>query len=86
MADKVSQCDICAYYYYDDEEDMQMCNMNMDEDDMMRFLSSPHSQCPFFHIYDEYKIVRKQNQRTQGTILCVTGKSATEKAKFQLHI
>lgn len=61
MADKVSQCDICAYYYYDDEEDMYMCNMNMDEDDMMRFLSSPHSQCPFFHIYDEYKIVRKQN-------------------------
>ena len=61
MADKVSQCDICAYYYYDDEEDQYMCNMNMDEDDMMRFLASPHSQCPFFHIYDEYKIVRKQN-------------------------
>ncbi len=61
MADKVSQCDICAYYYYDDEEDQYMCNMNMDEDDMMRFLSSSHNQCPFFHIYDEYKIVRKQN-------------------------
>ena len=46
---------------YDEEDECYYCSVNMDEDDMMRFLASPHSQCPFFHIYDEYKIVRKQN-------------------------
>ena len=60
MADKVSQCDICAYYYYDDEEDMYMCNMNMDEDDMARFIQSSYKSCPYFKSGDEYQVVKHQ--------------------------
>ena len=30
-------------------------------DDYYRFYSHKHSSCPYFNLYDEYKIVRKQN-------------------------
>ena len=32
-----SQCDMCAYYDYDEEWEEYVCAMNMDEDDMVRF-------------------------------------------------
>lgn len=55
-----SQCDICAYFDYDETYEDYICMLNMDEDDIQRFYSS-HSSCPYFKFYDEYKIVRKQN-------------------------
>ena len=55
-----SQCDMCAYYDYDEEWEEYVCAMNMDEDDMVRFYQS-RSSCPYFRFYDEYAIVRKQN-------------------------
>jgi len=53
----VTQCELCAYYDADDE----VCTINQDEDDMARLMSQPYSQCSYFNMYDEYKIVRKQN-------------------------
>jgi len=53
----VTQCEMCAYYDADDE----VCTINQDEDDMARLMSQPYSQCSYFNMYDEYKIVRKQN-------------------------
>ena len=32
-----------------------------DEDEMEKFLTQNVSQCHYFQLYDEYKIVRKQN-------------------------
>lgn len=62
MNNKTSACcEMCAYYDYDFEEDRNICTVNMDEDDFMRFISDKHQGCPFFVFYDEYKIVRKQN-------------------------
>lgn len=57
MKDRVTQCEMCAYYDADDE----VCTINQDEDDMARLMSQPYSQCSYFNMYDEYKIVRKQN-------------------------
>ncbi len=66
MADKnkkqqVTSCDLCQYYVYDDESDCYICEINLDEDEMVKFLSSSNDACPYFVLYDEYKIVRKQN-------------------------
>ena len=47
-------------YYYDDEEDCYCCEVNLDEDEMCRFLSSSYDNCPYYQQYDEYKIARKQ--------------------------
>ena len=57
---KVTNCESCAYYYYDDEEDCYCCEINLDEDEMCRFLSSSYDNCPYYQQYDEYKIARKQ--------------------------
>ena len=48
---------MCAYY----DEDEDVCMINQDEDDMARLMSQPYSECSYFNMYDEYKIVRKQN-------------------------
>ena len=55
--EKVTQCEMCAYY---DEED-ECCSINLDEDDIARYMSQPYTSCSYFSMYDEYKIVRKQN-------------------------
>jgi hypothetical protein len=46
---------------YDEEYDCYVCQVNLDEDDMGRFLSNTAFHCPHFQFNDEYKIVRKQN-------------------------
>ena len=55
-----SQCDLCAYYDYDEDWEEYVCGMNMDEDDMIKFYQS-RTSCPYFRFYDEYNIFRKQN-------------------------
>ncbi|MBE6728168.1 MAG: hypothetical protein E7562_05950 [Ruminococcaceae bacterium] len=60
MATK-SNCESCANYVYDEEYDCYCCDCNLDEDEMMRFLTGGTANCPYYSFYDEYKIVRKQN-------------------------
>jgi hypothetical protein len=58
---QTTNCESCINYVYDEEYDCYVCQMNLDEDDMVRFLSYTTFQCPHFQFNDEYKIVRKQN-------------------------
>ena len=37
MAGKTN-CDLCGHYAYDEEDECYYCDMNLDEDDMMKFL------------------------------------------------
>lgn len=57
MKKQITRCEMCAYY----DEDEDVCMINQDEDDMARLMSQPYSECSYFNMYDEYKIVRKQN-------------------------
>ncbi|HEX2944437.1 MAG TPA: DUF6472 family protein [Clostridia bacterium] len=59
MKDKTN-CDCCINYAYDEEYECHVCQMNLDEDEMMRFLSKSYYDCPYFRLNDEYKTVRKQ--------------------------
>lgn len=52
---------MCENYYYDEESDVYCCDVNLDEDEMMRFLSSAEYSCPYFRFDDDYRIVKKQN-------------------------
>ena len=54
------ECEECAYFGYDEEIDDYYCSVNLDEDDMARFLSHKHKRCPYFKDGDEYRIVRGQ--------------------------
>ena len=49
-----------AYYWIDEEDGTGECQVNLDEDDLARMLSGSADSCPYFQMYDEYKIVRKQ--------------------------
>lgn len=55
------QCDLCSHYDYDDEYEYYVCEVNLDEDEMERFLKGTYTDCPYFLLQDEYSIVRKQN-------------------------
>jgi len=56
-----SNCETCANYCYDEQDDYYYCEMNLDEDEYVKFLSASFYSCPYYEYDDEYKIVRKQN-------------------------
>lgn len=57
---KAEVCEYCSNYIYDEDYEYYVCDMDLDEDEMMRFLTGDFSGCPYFRLNDEYKIVRKQ--------------------------
>ena len=56
----ITNCDFCAYNEYDEEDEEYYCSVNMDEDDMARFIQSSYKSCPYYKSGDEYKVVRHQ--------------------------
>ena len=55
-----SGCDICVNYVYDEDYECYTCLVNLDEDEMYRFLSGSQHECPYFRLDDEYGVVRHQ--------------------------
>ncbi len=55
-----ANCDYCNNYIYDETDDYYYCDVNLDEDEMYRFLTGSFQNCSYFQMEDEYKIVRKQ--------------------------
>ena len=58
--DQKNTCEYCMYYNYNEEYECYECAVNLDEDEMMRFLSNSFRGCPHFKFGDEYSIVKKQ--------------------------
>lgn len=56
----MSNCDSCNNYVYDEDYECYVCDMDLDQDEMYKFLSSSFDNCPYYQSDDEYKIVRKQ--------------------------
>ncbi|MDO4521786.1 MAG: DUF6472 family protein [Eubacteriales bacterium] len=55
-----NQCEYCAYFTYDDEDEEYFCEVNLDEDELYRFLSGSREACPYYRNGDEYAVVRHQ--------------------------
>ena len=55
-----SNCDVCMNFIYDEEYECYICDIDLDQDEMGRFLTNTFDNCPYFRLGDEYKIVRKQ--------------------------
>ena len=55
-----TNCESCEFYDWDDDFDAYVCTMNLDEDEMLRFLHGENASCPYYRFYDEYKSVHKQ--------------------------
>ncbi|MBQ7558102.1 MAG: hypothetical protein IJT00_08560 [Lachnospiraceae bacterium] len=56
----MSQCEDCAYFYYDEEYGDYVCDADMDEDDYGRLVANSRESCPMYVDGDEYKVVRHQ--------------------------
>lgn len=54
-------CDQCVHYQYNEFLDCYECLINLDEDEMERFLKSSNDNCNYFQLNDDYKMLRKQN-------------------------
>ena len=55
-----ASCDSCTYYIYDAEYDTYFCDINLDEDEMERFLRGANGDCPFYRRGDDYETARRQ--------------------------
>lgn len=55
-----SNCECCINYVYDEDYECYECLVNLDEDEMGKFLTSSFDNCPYFHLDDEYAVVRRQ--------------------------
>ncbi|HIT58352.1 MAG TPA: hypothetical protein IAC39_01315 [Candidatus Faeciplasma pullistercoris] len=57
----LTNCETCSHYVYDEDYDQYTCEIDLDEDEMARFLSGAEFDCSYYQLYDEYGIVRRQN-------------------------
>lgn len=53
-------CERCWYYDYDEEWDEYCCTMELDEDEVFRYLGSGENRCPYFRAGDDYTLARRQ--------------------------
>ncbi len=56
-----NNCESCVYYDYDEFTEEYVCNANLDQDELVDYLSGHSAACPLYRFYDEYKSVQKQN-------------------------
>ena len=58
---RAGSCSFCANYVYDEEGGYYACMVQLDEDEMEKFLTdSFQGGCPDYRLEDEYRTVRKQ--------------------------
>lgn len=58
--DMAGNCGECVHFDYDEETDANFCNMDLDEDEMERFLRADARACPFYHRGSDYETARRQ--------------------------
>ena len=56
----MSSCDTRSNYQYDEDYECYVCMVDLDEDDMSRFLRGDNFACSFYQLDNEYLVVRKQ--------------------------
>ena len=53
-------CEYCGNYVYDEDFEYYVCDMDLDEDELVRFMEDRYYNCPYYRLGDEYSVVRKQ--------------------------
>ena len=53
-------CETCAHYEYDGDWECYTCTVNLDEDEMMRFMTGQSFDCSYWLSGDEYDLAGKQ--------------------------
>ena len=61
MKEKITNCDSCENFVFDAEIGCEVCMVELDEDEYLKYMASSFDECPYYRQYDEYKMVRRQN-------------------------
>ena len=56
-----SDCEYCLNFVYDEEYGEEICEVDMDMDEIEHFMHGSYKECPYYRVNNEYKIVEKQN-------------------------
>ncbi|MBE6700671.1 MAG: hypothetical protein E7582_02135 [Ruminococcaceae bacterium] len=56
-----TNCETCLNFVYDDEIGANVCMVELDEDEYLKYMEESFDFCPYYQLYDEYKTVRRQN-------------------------
>ena len=59
----MAMCDMCENYRYDEDLEEYFCDIELDEDEYLKFLTSSNDACPYFRADDDYRIGRQQNSK-----------------------
>ena len=49
-----NDCETCVNYVYDEDCEESICTVNLDEDELVRFMEDSHYCCPYYRLDDEY--------------------------------
>ena len=55
-----SNCEYCLNFVYDEEYGEEICEVDMDMDELEHFMHGSYKECPYYRSGDEYKVVRHQ--------------------------
>jgi len=55
-----TSCETCGNYVYDELSDCYFCAVNLDEDEMRRFLTEKSFACSYWRSGDDYEVVKHQ--------------------------
>ena len=47
---KTANCEYCSNYVYDEEYGYYTCDVDLDEDEMGRFMTNTFQNCPYFQM------------------------------------
>lgn len=53
-------CETCQFAYIDEVTGEAICDLDLDEDEVIRLSQRQSSECPYYKDGDEYKTVRHQ--------------------------
>lgn len=59
---RITNCESCMNYEYDEEYEYYVCSKNLDEDEMYRFVRGEFRDCPYYQFGDEYQIVMEMTR------------------------
>lgn len=56
-----TNCETCVNFVFDAELGCDVCMVELDEDEYLKYMEQSFDSCPYYQLYDEYKTVRRQN-------------------------
>ncbi|MBE7071123.1 MAG: hypothetical protein E7386_11620 [Ruminococcaceae bacterium] len=56
----MASCETCQYAYIDEVTGEPVCDLDLDEDEVIRFAQSRSKECPFYKNGDEYQTTVKR--------------------------